>query len=71
MNFLPVFDVSTSTPGADIIFAIASSSIGLFGATVPFWLGWLGIAIAIFLGAAMFFAVIYAVSAASNGKHSR
>lgn len=40
---------SSTTPGAQIIYATASSTVNLFGATIPLWLGLVGIIAGLFV----------------------
>jgi len=60
MDWNSVF--SSTTPGSDIIYAVASSSINLFGLTVPFWEGWFGILVALFFACGIGVAIVYAVN---------
>jgi len=64
MDFNAMF--SSSTPGSVVIYAMASSTINMFGASIPFWLGWIGILLGLFAAFGVAYAVYLAVSAAFN-----
>jgi len=64
MDFNQIF--STTTPGADIIYAVASSSINLFAQTIPFWEGWVGILIGVFAAFGIAYAIWKGVVAAMS-----
>jgi len=59
---------SSSTPGSDVIYAVASSTINIFAITIPFWLGWFGILIGLWAAIAIAVSVYLAVTI-SMGKN--
>jgi len=64
MDFNQLF--SSTTQGAQVIYAMASSSVNIFAASIPFWLGWLGILLGLFAAFGIAFAVYFAVKTAFN-----
>lgn len=59
---------SSTTPGATIVYAFASSTINMFAASIPFWIGWIGILAGLFAAMLLAAGIWIGISWAIAGK---
>jgi len=61
-------EFSSTTDGASIVYAFASSTVNLIDVSLPFWTGWFGLLIGFFAGLGVVFGVFFAIQIALGRK---